>query len=134
MAGEDLEGQTQDGDIYGPDWLSPEFENPSVHHIEPDTDSLIWDVVETFSDGTQLINVVGTAGLTVDGYMYKTGFYREEPDAEIYALDANHNDHYAWVATEGYARITFSILLSPEYEAVNHTELIELETGAKSFK
>lgn len=46
---------------------------------------------------------------------------------------ADHNDHYAWVATDGYARITFSILLSPGDGAVNHTELVSFETGASTL-
>lgn len=134
LVGSALEEHTQGGDIYGPDWLSPEIENPSVYHLEPDPDSMTWDVVETFLDGTLLVNVVATAGLTVDGYMYKSAFYREEPRADVYALMADHNDHYAWVATEGYAQITFSILFSPAHKSANHTELISLETGAASFK
>ncbi|MFC9351709.1 PIN domain-containing protein [Arthrobacter sp. NPDC057013] len=135
LTGSDFEERTQDGDVYGPDWVPSEVQNPSVYLLEPDAASMTWDVVETFAEGTQLINVTADAALTVDGYMEKGDFYRTEWNFEddIYALTADHNDHYAWVATDGYARITFSILLSPGDGAVNHTELVSFETGASTL-
>lgn len=133
LVGSDLDEHTQDGDVFRPEWLSPELETPTIYGLEPVDGSLEWSVVETFTDGTLLINADAEAKLIVDGYMYKSDFYNKEDERKVTALAADHNDYYAWVAIEGWARITFSMLLSPDYEAVSHMELLSLETSERKF-
>jgi hypothetical protein len=103
------------------EWPLPTgMETITVESIEPDFDSLEWEIYDALDDRTQLAKVNVDATVVLDGFMHHADYYAREDAVE--AHDANWNDHDAWVYVERRMRVTFNTRLDEDLEAVEDIE------------
>ena len=89
----------------------------TVEYIEPDLDSLDWDVYDA-DETRQLAKIYVDAAVVLDGYMPHADYYAQEGSGSVEVHDGDWNDHYAWVNIQRPFRLTFDAYLSPELETV----------------
>ena len=96
------------------------LETVSIESIEPDFNTLDWQIVETLSGDTQLAKVYVDADVVLDGYMPHAEYYAREDSVQ--AHDVDWNKHYAWVYVERPLRLTFDMIMYPELGTIENIE------------
>ena len=109
------------GDEIAPHWAAPgdvvadafsDVENPTFVEVIPDLDSVSTHPAERFEGGTVIGEATVEATVSYDGYVFKSDLYGDHSHWTI--TDPDWNKHYALVAGELEAELTFQFVLDNE--------------------
>ncbi|MFS8200049.1 SAV_2336 N-terminal domain-related protein [Streptomyces sp. CWNU-52B] len=122
LLGEAVGGETADDFPVDETWtlngvaLPPGLIEVTIQDVTPDTQSIVWDVVEEYEEGLVLGQVTVDVQLVLEGLMHKSDYSLTEEDIR---LVGDVNDHMVEVSVERSAQLVF--------DARRESEEVELE-------
>ncbi|PSL51525.1 uncharacterized protein DUF4935 [Saccharothrix carnea] len=97
-----------------------------LQDIQPDLDTIEWELAGRDLDGRPMLEVSLDAGVTLDGMAFKADYYGADVDS-VSVLDGDWNDHYMWVATYHRGRLSLLVYLTVDGMHFDAVELVNAE-------
>jgi len=82
----------------------------TVDVIEPDLESIEWELTETLDGGTMVGVVEVRSSASFDGYIHKADLHGRD---DLTVMEFDWNDHMSWIAVTREARLRWNVIVDP---------------------
>lgn len=104
--------------------LPRDVQNPTMWAIDPQRDTIEIQTYDEYEGGTVLCRASIDAEVTLDGFMFKSDYYSDDPPVDV--MDSDWNDYVMWVTFETRVRLTFQVTATPGTQSI---EDVTLDSG-----